>query len=420
MLKNKKVVILLMDSFGIGAAKDAELFGDQGADTLGHIVDYRAQHQRRSLYLPNLTRHGLQKAAELSRGRKLALNLSKDLSIINSKYGYCIENSKGKDTPSGHWEIAGVPVMVDWHYFKQAKNQESSVFPINFIDEWLTRCKLTTGIIDAGHASGTEILKAYGNEHCLTGKPIIYTSADSVFQVAAHEKYFTLERLLHICKSARKLLDEIGLVIGRVIARPFIGDLENGFIRTGNRKDYSMLPPEPTLLDKLSIAGGQVVSIGKIADIYAHQGITQTVKATGLEELFDATIKAYNNTIENTLIFTNFVDFDSSFGHRRDIEGYAKALEYFDSRLPELDCLLDKNTIVIATADHGCDPSWKGTDHTREHIPFLVWGKEMRTECFGERMSFADIGQSISDYMGLAPLNHGQSIFTPVDIANTK
>ncbi|WP_440615248.1 phosphopentomutase [Cysteiniphilum sp. 6C5] len=420
MLNNKKVIILLMDSFGIGEAKDAKLFGDQGADTLGHIVDYRAQYKR-SLDLPNLARRGLQKAAELSRARKLTIDLFKEEPVVEAKYGYCVENSKGKDTPSGHWEIAGVPVMFDWHYFVESNHAEDegeSVFPKAFIDEWLKRSELTQGVINAGHASGTEVLKTYGVNHCLTEKPIIYTSADSVFQVAAHEEYFGLERLLKICKIARDLLDEMGLVVGRVIARPFIGESANEYVRTGNRKDYSVLPPEPTLLDKLKEAGGEVISIGKIADIYAHQGITQSIKATGLTELFDVTVSTYQHATPNSLIFTNFVDFDSSFGHRRDIEGYAKALEYFDSRLPELDQLLDDDTMVIIAADHGCDPSWQGTDHTREHIPFLVWGKNITTECIGERMSFADIGQSIADYMGLAPLSFGQSIFKSADIAH--
>lgn len=411
MLKNKKVVILLMDSFGIGESEDAAFFGDQGADTLGHIVDYRAQYKR-SLHLPNLARRGLQKAAELSRGRKLARDLFEEAPVIEAKYGYCVENSKGKDTPSGHWEIAGVPVMFDWHYFAQTEHDGSSVFPKAFLDEWMKRCNLDRGVIDAGHASGTEVLKVHGVEHCLTNKPIIYTSADSVFQVAAHEEYFGLERLLHICKVARELLDEMDLVVGRVIARPFIGESAQDYVRTGNRKDYSVLPPAPTLLDQLTRAGGTVVSVGKIADIYAHQGISETLKATGLEELFDVTLKAYQGAQPNTLIFTNFVDFDSSFGHRRDIEGYAKALEYFDSRLPELDALLDDDTIVIVTADHGCDPSWHGTDHTREHIPFLLWGKKIRPECIGECRSFADIGQSIADYMGVTPLAYGISIFT--------
>ena len=411
MLRGKKVVILLMDSFGIGAASDAEKFGDVGADTLGHIVDDRAKHQHR-LQLPNLAKRGLQKAAELSRKRPLSADLSEKPDEIQAKYGFCIETSSGKDTPSGHWEIAGVPVTFDWHYFTKNSNK-SSVFPGDFLEKWLSICQLDQGVLDAGHASGTDVLKALGEKHCKTKQPIIYTSGDSVFQVAAHEQHFGLERLYTICEKARRLLDEMGLTVGRVIARPFVGEHVENFRRTGNRKDYSILPPEKTLLDRLKQAGGIVVSIGKIADIYADQGISKKIKATGIDALFDATLSAYQTAEPNTLIFTNFVDFDSSFGHRRDVEGYANALIQFDARLPELDRLLDDESIVIVTADHGCDPTWVGSDHTREHIPFLLWGNTIAPENIGARTSFADIGQSIADFMGLNKLKYGHSIFNP-------
>ena len=412
MLKNKKVIILLIDSFGIGESKDAKVFGDQGSDTLGHIVDYRVKLGRK-LLLPNLAKRGLAQAAELSRGKALSFPLveAQEQLSLEGSYGFCVEKSKGKDTPSGHWEIAGVPVMFDWHYFSHIK-QTGSIFPSDFIQEWLRRCQLKQGVLDAGHASGTEVLKSMGVEHCLTSKPIIYSSADSVFQVAAHEEYFGLERLYEMCQCARELLDEMGLVVSRVIARPFLGESAGEYARTGNRKDYSILPPQKTLLDYLKQAGGEVISIGKIADIYANQGISKSIKATGLAQLFDQTLQAYKQAQSNTLIFTNFVDFDSSFGHRRDVEGYAKALEYFDSRLPELDALLDDETIVVATADHGCDPTWQGSDHTREHIPFLLWGNTVETKRLGQRDTFADIGQSIADFMGLDKLSYGQSIFT--------
>ncbi|WP_119343322.1 phosphopentomutase [Facilibium subflavum] len=415
MLTNKKVIILLMDSFGIGEAEDAADFGDQGADTLGHIVDYKAKTKHK-LLLPNLAKRGLQKAAELSRGRALNENLADEEINIDAQYGYCVEQSLGKDTPSGHWEIAGVPVDFHWHYFDN-KDDAGSVFPSSFLTEWVKRSGLSQGYLDAGHASGTEVLKELGVEHCLTEKPIIYTSADSVFQVAAHEEYFGLTRLYEICQIARELLDEMGLVVGRVIARPFVGESANQYTRTGNRRDYSVLPPHKTLLDKIKSQGGEVVSIGKIADIYADQGITQKIKATGIDKLFDATIDAYKKAKPNTLIFTNFVDFDSSFGHRRDVKGYAEALAYFDSRLPELDHVLDDDTIVIITADHGCDPTWEGTDHTREHIPFLLWGKGIKTNAFGRCDTFADIGQTIADYMGISPLSYGRSVFKEVTSA---
>lgn len=408
MLKNKKVVILLFDSFGIGEAPDARQFGDQGSDTLGHIVEYFNKNGM-NLKLPNLSKRGLKKVAEHNRGAALAQDISISNNVINSKYGYCAEVSKGKDTPSGHWELAGVPVMFDWYYFTAKENQ--SCFDQEFIDRWVEKAGLKCEFINAGHASGTEVLKEHGCESCVTKKPIVYTSADSVFQVAAHEDYFGLDKLLDICKIAREILDDMGMKVGRVIARPFIGESADEYIRTGNRKDFSILPPAPTLLDKLKQAGGKVVSIGKIADIYANQGISKQLKATGLEELFDKTVAEYKLAKENTLIFTNFVDLDSSYGHRRDPKGYGKALEYLDARVPDLDSLLDDDTIVILAADHGCDPTAPGSDHTRECIPFLLWGKNIESEFLGQRYTFADIGQSIADFMGVESLSFGKSIF---------
>ena len=409
-LANRKVVILLLDSFGIGASPDAEEFGDQGADTLGHIVEKRSQ-QGKPLYLPNLNQKGLGQAAQAARKSPLAMPLDGNgqASVIDGMYGYCQEISRGKDTPSGHWELAGVPVLFDWHYFK--KNPQASCFPDAFLTAWQSEAGLQDGVIDAGHASGTQVLKDHGVEHCLTKKPIIYTSADSVFQVAAHEEYFGLEELYRICHIAREVLNEQGLVVGRVIARPFTGESSESYQRSAHRKDYSILPPKPTLLDHLKQAGGDVVSIGKIADIYAHQGITQSIKADGISGLFDATLEAYDQAQPNTLIFTNFVDFDAKYGHRRDVFGYAASLEYFDQRLPELNKRLDQDTIVIVAADHGCDPTWHGTDHTREYIPFLLWGLNIQPQFVGCRETFADIGQTIADYMGLMPLEVGASVF---------
>ncbi|WP_150467880.1 phosphopentomutase [Francisella sp. SYW-9] len=408
MLKNKKVVVLLFDSFGIGQAPDALQFGDQGSDTLGHIVEHFSKNGM-SIKLPNLSKRGLKAAAEHNRSAPLSQDISVTDNIISSKYGYCAEISRGKDTPSGHWELAGVPVMFDWYYFTAKEDQ--SCFDQEFIDKWVEKAELKDGFIDAGHASGTEVLKEHGCESCVTKKPIVYTSADSVFQVAAHEDYFGLDKLLEICKIAREILDEMGMKVGRVIARPFIGESADEYVRTGNRKDFSILPPAPTLLDKLKQAGGKVVSIGKIADIYANQGISKQLKATGLEELFDKTVSEYKLAKANTLIFTNFVDLDSSYGHRRNPKGYGKALEYLDARIPDLDDLLDDNTIVILAADHGCDPTAPGSDHTRECVPFLLWGKNIESEFIGQRDTFADIGQSIADFMGIEALDFGKSIF---------
>lgn len=409
MLKNKKVVILLFDSFGVGDAPDAHDFGDIGSDTFGHIVDH-FKNNGMPIRLPNLSKKGLKAAAEHSRGEPLSQNVATDGDVIeNSKYGYCAELSKGKDTPSGHWEIAGVPVLFDWYYFKP--NSKGSCFDTKFIDKLLLEADIPNGFIDAGHASGTEVLKQYGCESCVTKKPIIYTSGDSVFQIAAHEDYFGLDKLLEICKVARRLLDEMDMVVGRVIARPFIGESSDEYERTGNRRDFSILPPSKTLLDNLCDAGGEVISIGKISDIYAEQGISKKVKATGLKDLFDKTIAEYDVAKSNSLIFVNFVDLDSSFGHRRDPKGYGKALEYLDSRIPDLDNILDDSTIVIMAADHGCDPTAPGSDHTRESIPFLLWGKNIKSEFIGARDSFADIGQSIADYMGVKKLDYGKSVF---------
>lgn len=265
------------------------------------------------------------------------------------------------------------------------------------------------GVLGNKHASGTTIIEELGEEHIKSGMPIVYTSADSVFQIAAHEEHFGLKKLYEVCEIARKLVDEYN--IGRVIARPFVGDNPKNFIRTGNRKDYATPPPSPTLLDKLSKAGKDVISIGKIADIYAHQGLTHKIKANGNMALFDETIKAMNNFKEDCLIFTNFVDFDSLYGHRRNIAGYAKALEDFDKRLPELIEKLNDNDVVVITADHGCDPSWDGSDHTREHIPIIVFGKKIAPRFIGKRNSFADIGQSLADYYGIEKLDFGASFF---------
>ncbi len=240
-----------------------------------------------------------------------------------------------------------------------------------------------------------------------TGKPIVYTSADSVFQIACHEETFGLDRLLKLSELARELVDEYD--IGRVIARPFVGTESSNFVRTGNRRDYTVPPPSPTVLDKLVDSGGEVISIGKIADIFAHQGITQKIKATGNAALFDATLKTLETAPDRSIVFTNFVDFDMLYGHRRDVPGYAEALEYFDNRLPELLSMMHTKDILILCADHGCDPTWEGTDHTREHIPVLVYGNGVSPGSLGRRKSFADIGQSLASYFGLPAMDYGTS-----------
>ncbi|KTD74290.1 phosphopentomutase [Legionella tucsonensis] len=403
-----RVCILLMDSFGIGASLDASRYGDAGANTFVHIHQAcergesdRVGLRQGPLTLPNLAKLGLYHAALASSGLRF-VELSTFPEPIGY-YGYAVEQSLGKDTPSGHWELAGVPVTFEWGYFPE----QPFCFPKKLIDALIQRAGLP-GVLGEKHASGTIILEELGEEHMRSGKPIVYTSADSVFQIAAHEESFGLQRLYDVCEIARTLVDEYQ--IGRVIARPFIGQ-SGTFKRTANRKDYATLPPEKTLLDYLKEAGREVIALGKIADIYAHQGITQVIKADSNMSLFDATLTAMKTAPDGSLVFTNFVDFDSSYGHRRDVTGYAHALEVFDARLPELNALLKPDDLVVIVADHGCDPTFPGSDHTREHIPVLVYGPSLKSRFIGRRDSFADVGQSIAQHLGLANLSHGVSFF---------
>ena len=398
MSKKGRVIILMMDSFGIGGAEDAAAFGDAGADTLGHIAATRG-----GLKVPNLAALGLLKAAQASTGQAVAAGTQPTAALtLPAKYGYMKEVSKGKDTSSGHWEMAGVPVTFDWGYFKP----DYPSFPPELIEKICQEAHLP-GILGDKAASGTVIIEELGQEHIQTGKPICYTSADSVFQIAAHEKHFGLERLYQVCEIAFKHLKPYN--IARVIARPFEGEKKGEFKRTKNRHDYSVTPPHETLLDVMKKAGGNVISVGKIADIFAHQGITRAVKASGLEELWNVTLQEVQAAPGNSIVFTNFVDFDMTWGHRRDVEGYAQGLEYFDSRLPELARVLKEDDIVFITADHGCDPTYKGTDHTREHVPVLMFGKKVQPGFVGARSTYADLGQTAADYLGLPPLQTGTS-----------
>lgn len=395
---NKRVVILMLDSVGIGGAEDAAQFGDAGADTLGHIAQANG-----GLQIPNLVVLGLAKAAQASTGKPLLLGPQPPAQVqLPSKYGFMREISRGKDTSSGHWEMAGAPVHFEWGYFPP----QYPSFPAELIEKICTQAQVP-GILGDKAASGTVIIEELGEEHIRTGKPICYTSADSVFQIAAHEKYFGLERLYNVCEIAFKQLKPYN--IARVIARPFVGEKKGEFTRTKNRHDYSVKPPQPTVLDALKNAGGQVISVGKIADIFANQGITKAVKASGLQELWDVTLREAAAAPDFSLVFTNFVDFDMVYGHRRDVKGYAAGLTYFDSRLPELAAQLDENDLVFITADHGCDPTYTGTDHTREHVPVLMFGKHVTPQFIGERATYADLGQTVADYFNLPPLNVGKS-----------
>jgi phosphopentomutase len=403
---SKKAIILLLDSLGVGELPDAAKFGDKGSNTLLHIAEECAAGKANAeglrqgpLKIPNLLRLGIGAALQQCCGKTIPNADTKQ----NPKalYGGAAELSYGKDTPSGHWEIAGVPVLFDWGYFPP----QYPSFPQELVDAFVKKTGLP-GILGNCHSSGTEIIKNLGDEHVKTGKPICYTSADSVFQIAAHEEAFGLERLYEICKIAYDLMAPYN--IGRVIARPFTGKSGN-YTRTENRRDYCVPPPSSTLLDKLKEAGGNVVAVGKISDIFAHRGISKKVTPHGNDDLFTATVAEAKNPAnqDRTLIFTNFVDFDMKYGHRRDVAGYADALEKFDARLPEIEALLNDDDIVIITADHGCDPTIKGSDHTREYIPILVFGPKIKSQAIGKRSTFADIGQSLATYFGLKPLEHG-------------
>lgn len=404
----RRAIILVLDSFGIGAAADAAAFGDAGADTLGHIAEACANGRAdktglRSgrLHIPNLARWGLGRAAEISAG---AVPPGLEAVRVDGAYGCAAEESRGKDTPSGHWEMAGCPVPFDWGYFPH----ERPCFPRALVDQLVAEFDLP-GILGEKHASGTEIIDELGAEHIRSGKPICYTSADSVFQVAAHEDHFGLERLYRFCERAKELLEPLN--IGRVIARPFVGESPADFRRTSHRRDYTTPPPEETLLDRVSASGAEVWSIGKIADIFAHRGISKKLKADDNSGLFDRTLDAIAEAGDRSLVFANFVDFDMLYGHRRDVVGYAAALEAFDRRLPELEARLQPGDLVLATADHGCDPTRAGSDHTREHVPVLFFGAGVPAGSLGKRPSFADMGQTIARHLKLAPLAHGRDCF---------
>jgi phosphopentomutase len=399
-----RAFIILLDSFGVGATSDALKYGDAGADTFRHIAEAcvagkadKPGVRQGPLHIPNLLRLGLNGVAEISQGKPIAC-FPQDINITGA-YGAAEELSFGKDTPSGHWEIAGVPALFDWGYFPP----EYPSFPDDLLETFIQRGKLP-GVLGNKHASGTEIIEELGEEHQRTGKPIVYTSADSVFQIAAHETSFGLTKLYELCDIARELVDEYN--VGRVIARPFSGEPGN-YYRTGNRRDYSVPPPQPTLLDNLIAQDRAVIAIGKVADIYAHRGISKTIKADGNTALFTAFLQEVPNAPDGSLVFVNLVDFDMLYGHRRDVIGYAKALEDFDKQLPLFEKLMKPDDIAIITADHGCDPTWPGSDHTRENIPVIAFGPSIKSGPIGKRKTFADIGQTIAAHLGIAPLAYG-------------
>jgi phosphopentomutase len=385
-----RVFLFILDSFGIGNAPDAASFGDEGANTLLHICDKMPK-----LRIPQMSSLGLGRAAKSAGGRD-PFRGAKILGL----WGHATEVSQGKDTITGHWEIAGVPVPFKWHYYPKT----IPAFPQSLLDEICARTKIP-GLLCAAHASGTEVIEQFGEEHVQSGKPIIYTSADSVIQIAAHEKHFGLERLQEVCKAARDLTYD--LKVGRVIARPFVGDTAKTFERTGNRKDYAIKPPAPTLLQIASDAGRHVLSVGKIGDIYGHVGTGEEVKISGNAAMMEKVVSLMPTLRDGGFLMTNFVDFDTNFGHRRDPIGYGKLLEEFDASLPRVFMQMRSRDRLILTADHGNDPTWIGTDHTREQVPIMIYGPDMKPGSIGARESFADIGQSIAAFLGLPKLGHG-------------
>jgi phosphopentomutase len=373
-----RICLIVLDSAGIGAMPDAAEWGDAGADTFGHILESRR------VDLPNL------QALGLGNIRPLA-DLPPASKPIGS-YGKCTLRSNGKDTTTGHWEMAGI-------ILKNAFPTYPDGFPPRIIDDFVRQANVP-GILGNIPASGTEIIKEFGEEHIRTGRPIVYTSADSVFQIAAHEEVIPVDRLYEICEVARRILDGEDRV-GRVIARPFLGHDAADFKRTENRHDYAVPPPYNNLLPILKDAGLDVVCIGKIASIYDSVGVTEDLTAKNNEQTIDQTINALKADTHG-LIFSNLVDFDMLYGHRRDTEGYANALEHFDSRLPEIFAAMRDADLLILTADHGNDPTFRGSDHTREYVPLLVYSRSAKPGIsLGTRGSLSDIGQTIANNFDL-------------------
>lgn len=375
----KRVFLLILDSVGIGAMPDAADFGDTGSHTLAHIAESVG-----GLKTPALERLGLGNISQI-----------KGISPVQqpqAAYGKCSELAKGKDTTTGHWEMAGIEVKKPFPTYYEG-------FPEDFLARFVANSKVP-GYLGNIAASGTEIIQTLGDEHVRSGKPIVYTSADSVFQIACHEQSFGLDRLYEACEVARKLCDELG--VARVIARPFIG--ENGkFTRTKNRKDYSVALPQETMMEKLQrLPGVETVSIGKVASIYSELGFHRKLKATDNRSILE-TVKAEAARDFNGLVFANLVDFDMLYGHRRDASGYARELQWFDAELPSLLAQFKEDDLLLISADHGNDPTFPGSDHTREYVPLLAWSRKTERDGgrdLGTRSTFADIGQTILEALG--------------------
>jgi len=394
-----RALIIVLDSVGIGGAPDAEAYGDAGSDTLGNIAEAcavghgdRAGLRAGPLRLPHLAALGLGLAAAGATGR-IPPGLA-PTGEPQGAYGHAVERAAGKDTPSGHWEITGLPLSQPWGHFPETR----PTFPPELTQALIAEGGLP-GILGDRHANGVAIIDELGPEHVRTGRPICYTSADSVFQIAAHEDAFGLERLYDLCRLARRLCDPYRVC--RVIARPFVGSAEAGFRRTSNRKDFAVEPPGRTLLDRAEAAGRSVVSVGKIGDIFAHRATGREIKPGPNAACLTAGLDALNDLPDGGLIFVNLVDFDTEYGHRRDVPGYAAELEAFDARVPEIRAALRPGDLALITADHGNDPTWTGTDHTREQVPVLAFGPGVADRSIGRRDSFADIGATLAAHLGL-------------------
>ena len=386
----KRAILIVMDSVGIGEMPDAQEYGDKGSNTLGNIARIRG-----GLNLPHLQSLGL--------GNIAPIQGVDPVPDPKGCFGKMAEKSPGKDTTTGHWEIAGVVLEKAFPTFPQG-------FPEDFIKAFEER--IGRQVLGNEVASGTEIIQRLGPEHVKTGKPIVYTSADSVFQVAAHEEIIPLEELYKICETAREML-EGDLRVGRVIARPFLGT-PGDFYRTTNRHDYAIEPPHKILLEAIKEKGLSVMAVGKIKDIYAGHGVTDHVPSKGNMDGVDKTL-AFMREKKPGFIMTNLVDFDMLYGHRNDVENYAKALEEFDQRLPEIFAQLEDEDLLFITADHGCDPTTESTDHSREYVPLLVYGKKIKAGVnLGIRLSFADLGATIAEYLDKQPLLNGVSFLREI------
>ncbi|CAL4325477.1 Phosphopentomutase [Buchnera aphidicola (Eriosoma lanigerum)] len=404
-----RVFIMLLDSFGIGSCKDSNQFGDEGANTFGHVnescfLGLANCNRNGNLYIPNLTALGLGKLIyELTKIYPVGLNRYEN--TIGS-YAYASPISMDKDTLSGHLEIMGIPSFKPWDKFIEKKNS----LPESLVNHIIKESNID-GILGNCHASGTTIIQKFFEEHIQTNKPIFYTSSDSVVQIACHETVFGLNNLYCLSSIVRKILDKRKYNIGRVIARPFIGNSIKNIKRTNNRKDFSVVPSEINVMEKLIIEKqGEVIGIGKITDIFSGVGITKTIVANGLSDLLEKTTYAIKISKKNSIVFTNFSDFDSLWGHRRDVSGYAQGLEFFDLKLLDIINQITDSDLLIVTADHGCDPTWKGFDHTREFIPILLYSPIFSSKFLGYRNSFSDIAQTIAHFFSLSNMKYGKSM----------